>query len=58
MQQPGEKDFAVEVEQGNTKKVWTIKAPSKDQAVNQANRILKIQNVRPFKVIRATEIKA
>lgn len=54
---PKEKDFDVEVEQGKTKRILPIKAPNKDSAINQANRILKIQRVKPSKVIGATEKK-
>jgi hypothetical protein len=56
-QPPKELDFHVEVEQGKTKRTLPIKAPSKEKAINQANRILEGQGVRPFKVIKAEEKK-
>lgn len=56
--QPKEKDFDVEVQQGASKGTWLIRAPDKAGAINQANRILKRQGIRPAKVISATERKA
>lgn len=50
---PKEEDFDVEVEQGSTRRILPIKAPTKDKAINQANRILKIQRVKPARVIGA-----
>jgi hypothetical protein len=52
---PKEEDFDVEVEQGTTRRTLPIKAPTKDKAINKANEILKIQRVKPFRVIRATK---
>jgi hypothetical protein len=54
---PKELDFNVEVEQGKTKRILPIRAPSKEKAINQANRILKVQGVKPARVIGATERK-
>ena len=50
---PRETDFAVEVLQGTTKKTWNIKAPTKASAISQAEDILKIQRVKPWKVLGA-----
>lgn len=52
-----ETDFNVEVEQGKSKRILPIKAPTKDKAINAANRILERQGVKPYKVIGATERK-
>lgn len=54
---PQEKDFDVVVVQGTLQKTWLIRAPNKAGAINQANRILKIQRVKPAKVLAATEKK-
>ncbi len=55
MSLPDEKDFDVEVEQGKIKRTLPIKGPTKDSAINQANRILNRQKVKPARVISATE---
>ena len=57
MTRPKEKDFDVVVMQGTTEKTWLIRAPDKTGAINQANRILKLQRVKPAKVLGATEKK-
>lgn len=54
---PKETDYAVEVEQGTSRKIWHIKAPTKDKAVSQANRILQIQRVQPARVVSVRERK-
>lgn len=52
---PKQIDFAVEVEQGTTRRILYIMAPTKEKAISQAKRILKYQRVKPWRIISATE---
>lgn len=54
---PKQIDFVVEVEQGTARKTMYIMAPTKEKAISQAERILKYQRVKPWRIISITERK-